>query len=50
MTKSEINGVVSEITEKCYGSRADLLLKIADISAEPEIVDAYGDVDITVSN
>ena len=50
VTKSEINGVVSEVTEKCYGSRADLLLKVADISGEPEIVDAYGDVDITVSN
>ena len=50
MTKSEINGVVSEVTEKCYGSRADLLLKVADISGEPEIIDAYGDLDIKVSN
>jgi len=50
VTKSEINGVVSEVTEKCYGSRADLLLKVADISGEPEFVDAYGDVDIKVSN
>jgi K(+)-stimulated pyrophosphate-energized sodium pump len=50
VTKSEINGVVSEVTEKCYGSRADLLLKVADISGEPEIVDAYGDLDIRVSN
>ena len=50
VTRSEVNGVVSEKTEKCYGSRAELLLKAADISEEPEIVDAYGDLDLTVSN
>jgi len=50
VTRSEVNGVVSEKTEKCYGSRAELLLKAADISGEPEIVDAYGDLDLTVSN
>ena len=49
-TKSEINGVVTEKTEKCYGSRAELLLKVADISGEPEFIQARGDIDITVSN
>ena len=50
ITKSEINGVVTEKTEKCYGSRAELLLKVADISGEPELIHAHGDIDITVSN
>ena len=34
ITKSEINGVVTEKTEKCYGSRAELLLKAAEFSGE----------------
>jgi len=42
ITKSEINGVVTEKTEKCYGSRAELLLKAAVISGESEIADAHG--------
>tara|TARA_B100000575_G_scaffold140747_1_gene112284 strand:+ start:16 stop:2421 length:2406 start_codon:yes stop_codon:yes gene_type:complete len=50
ITKSESNGVVTEKTEKCYGSRAELLLKVADISGEPELIHAHGDIDITVSN
>ena len=50
ITKSEINGVVTEKTEKCYGSRAELLLKAAEISGEPEIADAYGSLNIKVSN
>ena len=50
ITKSEINGVVTEKTEKCYGSRAELLLKAAEISGESEIADAYGSLNIKVSN
>jgi K(+)-stimulated pyrophosphate-energized sodium pump len=49
-TKSEINGVVTEKTEKCYGSRAELLVKAAEISGESEIADAYGSLNIKVSN
>ena len=30
-TKSNTNGVVVEDTEKCYGSKAELLLKVAQI-------------------
>jgi len=50
ITKSEINGVVTEKTEKCYGSRAELLLKAAEVSGESEIADAYGSLNIKVSN
>ena len=50
ITKSEINGVVTEKTEKCYGSRAELLLKAAEVSGESEIADAYGSFNIKVSN
>ena len=50
ITKSEIDGVVTEKTEKCYGSRAELLLKAAEISGESEIADAYGSVNIKISN
>ena len=50
VTKSEINGVVTEKTEKCYGSRAELLLKAAEISGEPEITEAYGSLDIKISD
>ena len=50
ITKSEINGVVTEKTEKCYGSRAELLVKAAEISGESEIADAYGSLNIKVSN
>ena len=50
ITKSEINGVVTEKTEKCYGSRAELLLKAAELSGESEIADAYGSLNIKVSN
>ena len=50
ITKSEIDGVVTEKTEKCYGSRAELLLKAAEISGESEIADAYGSLNIKVSN
>jgi hypothetical protein len=42
--------LVTEKTEKCYGSRAELLLKAAEISAEPEITDAYGSLNIEVNN
>ena len=48
ITKSELNGVVNENTEKCYGSKAELLLKAAQISGESEIADAYGSLDISV--
>ena len=50
ITKSEINGVVTEKTEKCYGSRAELLLKAAEVSGESEIADAYGSLDIKISD
>ena len=50
ITKSEINGVVTEKTEKCYGSRAELLIKAAEISGESEIADAYESLNIKVSN
>ena len=50
ITKSEINGVVTEKTEKCYGTRAELLLKAAEVSGESEIADAYGSLNIKVSN
>ena len=50
VTKSDVNGVVTEITEKCYGSRADLLLKAAEISGEPEIAEASGSLDIKISD
>ena len=50
ITKSEINGVVTEKTEKCYGSKAELLLKAAEVSGESEIADAYGSLNIKVSN
>ena len=50
ITKSENNGVVTEKTEKCYGSRAELLLKAAEVSGESEIADAYGSLNIKVSN
>ncbi len=50
VTKSEINGVVTEKAEKCYGSRAELLLKAAEISGEPEITEAYGSLDIKISD
>jgi K(+)-stimulated pyrophosphate-energized sodium pump len=33
-TRSEVNGLVTEKTEKCYGSKAELLLKAAEISGE----------------
>jgi K(+)-stimulated pyrophosphate-energized sodium pump len=49
-TRSEVNGLVTEKTEKCYGSRAELLLKAAEISGEPEITDAYGSLNIKVNN
>ena len=39
VTKSEIDGVVTEKTEKCYGSRAELLVKAAEISGQPELAD-----------
>ena len=32
VTKSEVNGLVTEKTEKCYGSRAELILKAAEVS------------------
>ena len=50
ITKSEINGVITEKTEKCYGSRAELLIKAAEISGESEIADAYESLNIKVSN
>ena len=50
ITKSEINGVVTEKTEKCYGSRAELLIKAAEISGESEIADAYGSLNVKVNN
>ena len=50
ITKSEIDGVVNEKTEKCYGSRAELLLKAAEISGESQIADAYGSLNIKVNN
>ena len=39
VTKSEIDGVVTEKTEKCYGSRAELLVKAAEIYGQPELAD-----------
>ena len=33
-TRSEVNGLVTEKTEKCYGSKADFYLKAAEISGE----------------
>ena len=48
ITKSELNGVINENTEKCYGSKAELLLKAAQISGESEIADTYGSLDISV--
>ena len=30
-TKSNVNGVLVEDTEKCYGSKAELLLRVAEI-------------------
>ena len=33
-TRIEDNGLVTENTEKCYGSKAELLLKAAEISGE----------------
>ena len=32
VTRSEVNGLVTEKTEKCYGSRAELILKAAEVS------------------
>ena len=32
ITRSEVNGLVTEKTEKCYGSRAELILKAAEVS------------------
>ena len=32
VTRSEVNGLVTEKTEKCYGSKAELLLKAAEVS------------------
>ena len=31
VTISEVNGVVTENTEKCYGSKAELLLKMNEL-------------------
>ena len=42
--------MVTEKTEKCYGSRAELLLKAAEVSGESEIADAYGSLDIKISD
>ena len=33
-TKSNLNGVIVEDTEKCYGSKAELLLKVAQIKED----------------
>jgi len=33
-TKSNLNGVIVEDTEKCYGSKTELLLKVAQIKGD----------------
>ena len=33
-TQSNLNGVIVEDTEKCYGSKAELLLKVAQIKED----------------
>ena len=33
-TKSNLNGLIVENTEKCYGSKAELLLKVAQIKED----------------
>ena len=50
ITKSEVNGVVTEKTEKCYGSRAELLVMASEISGEAELVDAFGSLDINLKD
>ena len=50
ITKSEVNGVVTEKTEKCYGSRAELLVMATEISGESELVNAYGSLDTNLKD
>ena len=50
ITKSEVNGVVTEKTEKCYGSRAELLVMASEISGESELVNDYGSLDTNLKD
>jgi len=50
ITKSEVNGVVTEKTEKCYGSRAELLVMASEISGESELANVYGSLDTSLKD
>ena len=50
ITKSEVNGVVTEKTEKCYGSRAELLVMASEISGESEFANVYGSLDTSLKD
>tara|TARA_B100001057_G_scaffold175812_1_gene176443 strand:- start:3872 stop:6259 length:2388 start_codon:yes stop_codon:yes gene_type:complete len=42
ITKSDNNGLVTEKTEKCYGSKAELIVKASEISGQPYLFEKYG--------
>ena len=42
ITKSDNNGLVTEKTEKCYGSKAELIVKASEISGQPYLFEEYG--------
>ncbi len=50
ITKSEVNGVVTEKTEKCYGSRAELLVMASEISGKSELANVYGSLDTSLKD
>ena len=42
ITKSDNNGLVTEKTEKCYGSKAELIVKASEVSGQPYLFEEYG--------
>ena len=42
ITKSDNNGMVTEKTEKCYGSKAELIVKASEVSDQPYLFEEYG--------
>ena len=42
ITKSDNNGLVTEKTEKCYGSKAELIVKANELSGQPYLFEEYG--------